>query len=98
MRHVQEPYWKTRQRKLPDGSENAKLKRQLSELSKDFQGLLNLHDKADATRSDLQEKIKFLRQELAAKDRALDLTRRTVDRLTAEKTQHEVSRTHSWCR
>lgn len=89
---MQDPYWKQRTNKLPaDGKEVAKLKKQLSELSKDFHALLGVHEKSDASLQDVQGKIKLLRQELSSKDKQLDLCRRTVDRLTEEKAQNEVS-------
>ncbi len=87
---MQEPYWKQRTKSAPDGAETAKLRRQLAEISKDFSGLLGLQQKSDAQLADLQGKIKLLRQELATKDKQLDLCRRTIDRLTDERAQHEA--------
>lgn len=99
-RSAQEPYWHRsslarpaqQRRGVPDASEAVRLKKQLAVLSKDFSGLLANHERADAQLQDLQTKIRLLRQELASKDKALDLSRRTIDRLTQEKTQHEVRR------
>lgn len=96
---LQLPYFKQRARAPAasgDGqAEAARLRKQLAELSKDFQGLLKAHEKADGTLQDVQGKIRVLRQEVAQKDKALDLCRRTIDRLTAEKAQMEV-RCSAW--
>lgn len=90
----QVPYWKAQ---LPQPkpsslmwSENAKLKRQLGDLSRDFQRLLGLHERSDAQVADLQNKLRQLRGELATKDKALELSRRTLDRLAEEKVEQEV--------
>ncbi|GAB4822349.1 hypothetical protein N2152v2_009395 [Parachlorella kessleri] len=88
---VPEPYWRQRTKSAAgtDGAETAKLRKQLAATSKDFSTLLSLQQKSDAQLSDLQAKIKMLRQEVAAKDKQLDLCRRTIDRLTDERAQSE---------
>ena len=87
------PYWKQRGSgggRGDGGAEAARLRKQLAELSKDFAALLKAHERGDAALQDVQGKIKLLRQEAAAKDKQLDLCRRTIERLAVEKTQREA--------
>lgn len=49
------------------------------------QGLLSAHERQEASSADLRQKVRALRQELEAREKALELARRTVERLTGEK-------------
>ena len=55
-----------------------------------LQGLLSAHERQEASTADLRQKVRALRQELDAREKALDLARRTVERLTGEKGQLEA--------
>ena len=54
------------------------------------QGLLSAHERQEASAADLRQKVRALRQELEAREKALELARRTVERLTGEKGQLEA--------
>lgn len=59
-------------------------------MSRDFSALLTAHERQEASGADLRRKLRTLRQELEARDKSLELARRTVDRLNAEKGKLEA--------
>lgn len=56
-----------------------------------LQNLLKTHERQEAALIDLRQKVRVLRQEGEAKDKQVDLARRTVERLAAEKAALESS-------
>ncbi|GMH36001.1 hypothetical protein BSKO_03869 [Bryopsis sp. KO-2023] len=69
----------------------AKLRNELSGLRKDFKELSRHHDRAENQVWDLRDKLKGIKSDASSKDKQLDLARRTVDRLTAEKSRLEAN-------
>jgi dienelactone hydrolase len=61
--------------------------------------LLSAHERQEASAADLRQKVRALRQELEAREKALELARRTVERLTGEKGQLEAGAAgaQGWC-
>lgn len=68
----------------------ARLRKTTAAMSADFSALLAAHERQEASGADLRAKLRAARGELEAKDKALELARRTVDRLTAEKGRLEA--------
>ncbi|KAI7842691.1 hypothetical protein COHA_003622 [Chlorella ohadii] len=85
---LQEPYFKTRaaQRGRPgDAAELLQLRRKAAAMSADFAKLLGTHERTEAAVVDLRQKVRQLREELGAKDKGLELARRTIERLSSKK-------------
>ncbi|CAD7698957.1 unnamed protein product [Ostreobium quekettii] len=70
--------------------DQTKLKNELHGLRRDFKELTRHHGRAEDTVWRLRERLKDLRVEGSAKDRSLDIAKRSVDRLTSEKQRLEA--------
>jgi multidrug efflux pump subunit AcrA (membrane-fusion protein) len=90
---VQEPYIKAWQAKAAsragDTTQQASMRKQALNMNKDFAALLTAHDRQEAAAADLRQKLRVLRAEREQQERALELARRTVDRLAADNGQLE---------
>lgn len=96
----QEPYFKTRQQraaKAGDGGEMVQMRKKTAAMGRDFASLLSAHERQEASVGDLRQKVRTLRAELEQRDKALDLARRTVDRLNADKGQLEAGAAGGCC-
>lgn len=98
---LQEPYVKYRQRAAgkgtTDSSELVQLRRKSAAISRDFGTLLTAHERQEASVTDLRLKVRALRQQLEARDKSLELARRTLDRLSLEKGQLEAETAGACC-
>ncbi|KAL4427721.1 hypothetical protein ABPG75_001810 [Micractinium tetrahymenae] len=84
-----ESYFKSkssqRMAKPVGNSELAQLRKKAGQMGRDFQTLLSAHERQEAAVADLRQKVRQLRSELEGREKALELARRTVERLMAEK-------------